>query len=470
MGIIRDWQDKLKPRDIKTKLLLLVSAANDDYIEVGGSEKKYENNAYIMIDTLIGEIYPTQKDEIISNIKYLLLGEQKQSFYFGEQLLNKIVMEDKRDFLRAVSKEIVDITKSEDKNSLNLNFVGGILSTLQFKEPELFNEFLSEFREQEYAILFVEMIRFIEVNNEILTTLLQFVKEDKIKVDNLLVLAYGPALNTIEEDSLISFVKEIYHINVDYNQIVAWKILYRYYLNYRDLSISLANTIIDFLINSTVVLLDENISYEVTHILEKLYQTSFVDKDELSRNIMNHYLETLKKDKNYRIERLIGENIKLLTKYTPILSWGLLSENLLTAEGLYKYRLNNILGDNFFKKDNSAIQNVPVEVLKDWAATSNEAPEILANIFPINVENEFIDYIINTYGKNEKVLRNIDRQLRTFSWSGSLIPYYEGLKDFYRKYLDSQQPINQWASKNIYYLDIEIQNEKVREEEEKLRF
>ena len=470
--IIRGWQDKLKPRDIKTKLLLLVSAANDDYIEVEGSENKYENNACLMIDKLLDEIYPVQKDEIISNIKNLLLGEQKQSFYFCKQLFNKIVTEDKKDFLRAVSKEIIDIAQSADKQSLNLNFVGGMLSTLQSKEPELFSEFLSEFRKQEYAILFVEMIRFIEVNDEILTTILKFVKESNIKVDKLLILSYGSALNTIEEDSLISFVREIYNINFDYNQIVAWKILYRYYLNYRDLSISLSNTIIDFLSDSTILLLDENISFEVTHILEKLYQTNFVDKDELSRNIMNHYLETLKKDKNYRIERLIGENIELLTKYTPILSWDLLSENLLTAEGLYKYRLNNILGNKFFKKNNSAIQNVPIGVLKNWATTNNEAPEILANIYPINAENEneFIDYIINTYGENEKVLRNIDRQLTTFSWSGSLIPYYERLKDFYRKYLDSQHPVNQWASKKIYYLDIEIQNEKLRDEEEKLGF
>lgn len=474
VDLIKSWEEKLQPKDIKTKIMLLVSSANDDYVETKDNESasKYQNATHIRIDGLIEEIYPRKMEELKTILSILLLGEQKQTFFFGKQLLNKMLSEEKEGFLELVFMKVKEIISSKDQQELNMNFLGGILNSLQLSEPDLLKEFLTELDNEQYAFVFIEMIRYIEVNEVILNSLLRHIRNSFITVDNLLVLAYGPALNNINEHDLIPFLKSIYELENGFNQVVAWKIYYRFYLINQEITRETSKYLSYLLGNSISILSNQNIFYEVNDILNKLYDLDFVDKKNLSRNILNTLLNLLSTNPDYNTTSLIGKYVGVVTKNTPKISWELLSSKLLEADGIYKYKLKDILGNGFFKEDFAAIQYISIEDLKEWSKIEENAPELLADIYPVNVdrEDDFIHYLIENYADNEMVLRNITRQLRTFSWSGSLIPYYEKLKGFYKRYSNGKPPIRKWALENIHYLDLEIKKEKIREEEEKLRF
>lgn len=474
VDLIKSWKEKLQPHDTITTIMLLVSNANDDYVENkdSSSGSKYQNATHTRINELIEDIYPRKMEELKSNLSILLLGEQKQTFFFGKQLLNKMLDEEKGKFLELVFTKIKETISSQGKQELNLNFLGGILNSIQLSDPALLKKFITQLDNTNDAFILVEIIRYIEVDKDILNSLLGQIRDSIITVDSLLALAYGPALNNISEDDLLPFLENIFKLGNGFNQVIAWKIYYRFYLNNQEITNQSSKCIVYFLENSISILSEHSISYEVIDILDKLYDSVFVNKDKLSRNMLNILLDMISKDIKYNTETLIGEYLEVITKNTPIVSWEVLSDKLLEAEGLYKYRLRNILGNGFFKEDLAAIQSISTETLKEWAKIEKKAPAILADIYPVNVdrENDFIHYLIEIYGEDEMVLRNIDRQLRTFSWSGSLIPYYEKLICFYKRYVSAKPPIKQWALRNIHYLGSEIKNERIREEEDKLRF
>lgn len=473
--LIRSWLVKLKPKDMKTKFLVLVSNANDDYREDNNNdrERKYYNASHTRIDKLIDDIYPSKLDEVIKNLEVLLLGRQLQTTYFGERMFNKMGTEEKKLILDLTFKKMKEILVTENKKDLNTNILGGFLSSLKVNGIELLKEFLINLDNAEYAWIYIDMIRYIDINKNTFNILLKHVQESNIEMDSLLTLAYGSALNNIDEDDLLAFLDSIYNLNVGFDQIVTWKIFYRLYLNSEKLSSKATRFLVRLLENSVAISINSQITYELIEILNKLYNSSSLDRETFSQNMLQLYLDIIAEGIEYKQETIIGKYIQLITINEPVVSWEILSKNILEAEGLYQYRLKNVVSTNFFNEDEVAIRNVPIAILKSWATSEEKAPEILAEIYPvkfvIDEEQDLIHYLIINHG-NETVLRNIDRQLRTFSWIGSLIPHYESLKKFYERYVTANTSLRNWALKNIHYLESDIDKERIREEEERLRF
>ncbi|MGX5515370.1 hypothetical protein [Bacillus cereus] len=478
VDLIKSWKEKLQPQDTITKIKLLVSNANNDYVENKdkGNGSKYRDAALDRVDELLEEIYPEKMDELTSILNTLLTGEQKQAFYFGKQLSNKMTDQERHSFLDLLYKEIQELIDSKGKQVVNMNFFGGILSSIQLNKPDLLKSFLAELDNTPYAHILGEIIRYIEVDREILNLLLKYVLEKIIDVDSLLSLAYGPALNDINEEDLMIFLVHLYELDEGFNEVVVWKIYYRYYLNNQEITPKQAESIVYFLENSLTILSEQSIFYEVREILAYLYKIEFVEKEKLSRKLLINLLDILSEKNNYDVKNVISGHIKIIIQHDPIIGWEIISDKLLEAEGVFKYSLIDVMGNGFFKNELALIQNVPIETLKEWADSDKKAAQILADIYPINTKNDkeedLVHFLIENYGEDEIVLRNIDRQLRNFSWIGSLIPYYEGLIRFYANYAKSQFQlhIRKWAVKNIYYLEETIKKEENREDEDKLRF
>ncbi|MFJ7941247.1 hypothetical protein ACIQYG_22605 [Peribacillus sp. NPDC096622] len=474
LGLIKSWEEQLQPQDTITKLKALVSNANSDYIEDkdGVSGSKYRDAALDRIDGLLEEVYPEKMEELKCNLNNLLIGEQKQAFYFGKQLSNKMAEEERGIFLDLVYAETQKLVTSKEVQIVNMNFLGGVLNSIQLNNPNLFKSFLTQLDTKEYAYILSEIIRYIEVDKNILCLLLECVQESRIEINSLLALAYGPAINNIEEDDLLAFLDSLYGLDQGFNQAVVWKIYYRYYLNNKEITPKTSRFIVHFLENSLAILSEQNIFYEVSEILIDLYKLEFVNNEELSQNLLINLLDVLNGKDNYSVKSLIEKYVEIIIESDPITSWKILSDKLLKAEGMFKYRLIDILGNGMFKEDLAPVRNIPIESLKEWAESDKRAAQILASIYPIEIDKEdnLIHFLIEYYGDDERVLSNIDRQLRTYSGWGSFIPHYEGLIEFYKKYINSQSHIRKWSLQNIRYLEEYIKREKIREEEDKLRF
>ncbi len=107
---------------------------------------------------------------------------------------------------------------------------------------------------------------------------------------------------------------------------------------------------------------------------------------------------------------------------------------------------------------------------------SEKAPVLLARMVPIFSKNKgswslhpLAKLLIDNFGYRSDVLLEIDRNLGTFSWSGSVIPYYEKQINIMEQILNhTNYNVHKWANKNIKSLRKEIASEKKREEEQDL--
>ncbi|MFD9364335.1 hypothetical protein ACFWAE_21090 [Priestia megaterium] len=473
LKIIMSWKKQLMPRDTINQIRLFVCNANSDYIEDKGNETKYRDAALDRINDFLDYLYPKHIEELKNNIHILLTGEQKQTFYFAKELSNRMNYEEKIEFLKLVDKEIKLLVFSEKIFSFNL--LGGVLYSLQSSHPDLLNDFLDELDSKKYSYILGEIIRYIEVDKRILNRLLHYVEREIISTESLLSLAYGPALNNISEDNLISFLEKLFRLQKGKNQVIIWKICHRYYLNNRRITPKFSSFIMDFFEELSILFLEKVAFYEIEDLLTQLYNLEEVNKEYLTEKLINNFFKVLEQKRTYAVDSNISEYLDTIIKYDPVKGWELISKKLLESEGLFKFRLVDIMSDTMSSGNPAPIQNVPIETLKHWATTNKKAPQILAEVYPVDVkvedrEKSLIHFLITEFGIDEIVLRNIDRQLRSFSWNGSLIPYYEGLISFYKFYNGSYAHIKQWANKNIRYLEAEIRREKIREDEEKLRF
>jgi hypothetical protein len=74
--------------------------------------------------------------------------------------------------------------------------------------------------------------------------------------------------------------------------------------------------------------------------------------------------------------------------------------------------------------------------------------------------------IIDEFGNNKDVLIHLSSNMGTFSWGGSLVPYYSSQVEMFEQLLDHQFPnVREWAESTISNLKIAVKNEKNRDEE-----
>lgn len=113
------------------------------------------------------------------------------------------------------------------------------------------------------------------------------------------------------------------------------------------------------------------------------------------------------------------------------------------------------------------------EVMKifDWCKNNNPlAPTRLAEQVPIFEENATWQPIafrlINEFGDIQDVLNNLDTNMGTFSWVGSIVPLLESQKEIFVQ--NQSHPIgnvSQWANLHLEYINKRIKDEKNRDEE-----
>jgi hypothetical protein len=75
-------------------------------------------------------------------------------------------------------------------------------------------------------------------------------------------------------------------------------------------------------------------------------------------------------------------------------------------------------------------------------------------------------FLLDAFGSSTKVLNSLDANFGTFSWSGSLVPYFERQRDVLLPYLDhANQTVRSWVAGRLDYINRTISDEKSRDME-----
>lgn len=464
------WSKWLQPDDFLDQLKLIVSIPPWSY------EKDDTGNHIDRADEKAKEfaLYTVQNhyNELLDNLKLILIGEQRKAYIFGYEVSNLI---DHSEFL--LSKIINTLQEIIDKKieNVNLSFIGGILASLQIKKPELVNNLLDEMSQcLPFSRFTVELTRFIKISERDLVRIMELLRAEKINVNALNIFSYGRALDNLTPDIMLRFISELIEYR-DEGCSVGWRILYAYTYGDVEKFRSLASIFKKLLLSPSIFINGKIDSYEVGEIARRLVQYKEDEIDSFNFSIANGVIESLKEKLDLDQTENLSRYINVLMESKWDFCWTVLSESLLSEDSLVVYNIINVLESGIVDERFWLLERVPYAILKNWCEEHEKGSELLSTVVPVLGDsvgkiNSFAHYLVSEYGHNEKVLRNISRRLNTFGWSGSLIPYYQEQMSIFKLFEHHNlSMVRDWASIHIERLIRAIDIEKQREEEDDLR-
>ena len=122
---------------------------------------------------------------------------------------------------------------------------------------------------------------------------------------------------------------------------------------------------------------------------------------------------------------------KLLSDF-PEVVWPSLGAAIVDDDVL-AFAMALVLGSRGFRRDDAPITSLPVEVLFSWCrAHSGAAPAFAARTLPVLIEqgddkvlHPTMGRLIDEFGEDEDMLAAIESNIRSYTWVGSLIGYYQ---------------------------------------------
>lgn len=179
-----------------------------------------------------------------------------------------------------------------------------------------------------------------------------------------------------------------------------------------------------------------------------------------------------KREFKYTLDLFLEPVVSTLLSHYRELTWPVFSDGLLSDDGYTEYNMN-LLFDSNREFGGKVLTVLPNDFLMKWCELNPEkTSEILANIInPLSGDSEspwhsVTRFLFEHYSAQPHILSIIASRMGPSSWTGSIVPHYEGQIEPLKKLLDHRKPeVRKWARDLIEGLQLAIQKEKQRDAE-----
>jgi hypothetical protein len=463
---LQEWMSLLTPSDLGDRLNLFVTMApyEQEQKEDGHFEDIAAKNAKLLAEELAADM-----DSIMPLIDNLLVGEQRQAYWFGKNLVESAGRWEP--LLSEVIKKIISIENP------NISFLLGILNGIFNLDTSEWNTIVKIFSDREnlnqyYAHALVTGNATIEQLN-CLTELIGQNKIEPVAANTFT----GRALEHLDYKGVAQFVKNLASIS-DNAAWIALDILSMYCHGDSEKWNNCKPTFREIVITLKLDKDDKKQGQLEMHhwhvVVKKLLQSEdAVFAIDITKQILASCTNRLNLGDLWHYVQPI---IRIIFQQHAKDVWPLFSEAIKNSAPLEEYRLMQLLdsGSSFDKKKPSVLSDLPDELLKEWCFQYPEtAPEFVARTTDVLLDavdkyqiSPRAKFLIDNFGDNEKVLSALSANLSSFGWSGSLVPYLqkeavalEALKDHKNK------NVKIWVNRRLDYLSKMIERETLRDEE-----
>ncbi|WP_062353811.1 hypothetical protein [Bacillus kwashiorkori] len=310
------------------------------------------------------------------------------------------------------------------------------------------------------------------LSNQDLLRILRLLREGKVNVNTLHAFSYGSVLDHLTPNVVLDFTSEI--IESDEEGIsVGWRILFMYVHDDDEKFKTLLSTFRKILHLPGLLTNGKIDCYEIQVVIKKLIYFND-DREHLVTSLTSEITNSFD-------GRLSLDQIRDLRSYVSILldsswehSWPVLSGALLSSDKTVVYNVIEILEPSMITEETWLLEKIPKEILEKWCKVHENGPEILSAIVPVMADRDeqrvnihpLSKYLVFEHGYSDRVLSNISRRLGTFSWSGSLIPFYTEQLSIFKSFKNHKlENVRVWAHAHIEGLTKQIDLERQREEE-----
>jgi hypothetical protein len=464
--------DSLKSEDVKDQLLLNVTQPEWFQFDKDDEENLIDRpkiNAEKFANRLIDE-----EIEWLSYLPNLLQGEQRQGFNFGYEL-GKRYPESKRIEFINLAFQSLDSIPEENRN---IDVIGGFIKGVNNDDinSDVLDRVLSIRELNKYAFY---LVRILDVNTNNLNRLFEIIDDTEITVSYFKSFQYGRALESLPTKEIIELCQKIEKYGIEGRWVVL-SLIFMYTLNdlnkwngckyYLVRLISDHNMIISTMEKSGID------SYHWSNCVEKLLNES--DSIDFAIAIANQIVEFCEVSPyNYSYETYIRIVLNILLEKYFDFTWPILGQGLIGNPMTYLH-MKNLLNPRNGSWEHPAKlfadQNHNLQILKWMRQNIDTAPKRIANMMPLQDKgatevkwHPFTKTVIDEFGNQERVLRELSANMGTFGSVGSSIPYYERQKKLLESLLDHPSyQVKEWAERMIDFTNEDILREKLNDEED----
>lgn len=408
------------------------------------------------------------------NLPMFYSGEQIFMFHFGHRLY-ELLKENSDRFEKFITLSLRSI-KTISKEERNVNVLGGFINKSNKEVRYRIYKLIYDYEGLSYLLFY--LLRLDKEGKNFDNLLFNLIDQNNCSIEYFNELKHGPMLHEYSVKELSEFSNKLFKYDKQGYAIV-FSIYFHLIINNKSLKKSLAPIFKKCIYNLGVNTKIRNRigSYKYTKIISDILEEK--SEGDFAVFINNEIIQSISLQENYHLDyeiQNIYESLMINHFYDvwPVLSNALLSVN---EDYIKFYGLKNILGSHIggVGRKVGVLFTGDIEAIFDWCRINKPlAPARLAELVPIfggsndNYQewNSLALKLINEFGNIKEVLINLNANMGTFSWSGSVVPLLEAKKNLFKKLITHElESVANWAKQNIINLDEEIKEERRRDEE-----
>jgi pimeloyl-ACP methyl ester carboxylesterase len=468
---LNGWSELLNPAnaDLSEKLKIVV-------IDPPWEHRESENGEYIDVAaenaTILAEELASNISEMTRHIELLLKGEQRQTQTFGYVI--GLSLDDPQNLVDLTLEKLISL---DDPNP---SFLLGLYRSIFQKSPELWQLNIDRLLQHERLVIhYPNCICTGKVQESHLNQLLTLIKDNKLSVNAANVLGYGRVTELLDSSEITKFCLQLSALGEEASW-TALNVIYMYCFNQKDHAVNLRDTLVELVL---AVPLHKGLRLHVTDmhhwhdLAERLLKTN---DTQFAIALTMQMIKATERDLDHSniwnyIKPLL---LQLMGDYAHVL-WPLFGDAILKANGRQRYWLQQLLD-----RENSLVSNlpsvlsaVPINQIIQWCSQHPEVGPIFVarclNIFETAMETRkpsilFVSLLEN-FGADQRVGAELEANMATRGWSGSLVPYLLDDKKILEPLLAHKNSnVRRWVSDHISNIDDQIFNETQRDAERDL--
>lgn len=463
---LTEWIHLLTPSCLSDRLKLYIT--NPPFEHEKGADGHYINVAAENSKALAIEL-SSDLDLIVPYLEQLLVGEQRQAYWFGTNLIQHA-----NNWQPFLLKTIEAVLKTD---SPNVNLLLGVLNGIYKITPDYWEEIIGKLIESDRLVQYYALfISSGEVSSAQLDKLVELIELQKIPPYSANVFSYGRPLEHLSTDIVSHFVLNLSDISNE-GAWVALEVLSMYCHGNHERFINCKPAFVEIVIAIKLDKKNKHSQLYVYHwsdVVEALLTsegnefaisiaTKIVESctDKLDYSDLLHYVKPITR----KLFKLYGREV-----------WPIFAEAIRLADPLKEYRLTQLLSsENLFdKKETSVLADLPDDLLQEWCLQEPDtAPEFVARATDVLLENgdnyqisPRAKFLLDNYAENDRVLSSLSANFGSFGWTGSLVPYYQkelAALETIKEHVSTK--VRDWVNRRIVYLNKMIDKETLRDEE-----
>lgn len=470
-AMVEKWEKQLQPKRFDKRLTLVVTeapwetrkTASGQYVDVAAEK------AAALADEATDKI-----DQLIPLLPQILVGSQRQAYPFGYRLCH--VSADPE----AIVFAALNTMESLDSSSVNPTLLTGMFAALHESHPALFEKAFAYVELREKLRPHISSItRASRLSQNHLERILRLIENGLLDPAALHGLSYGQGLDHINANFVSQFSDRL----VDLGREGAWAaldVLFMYAHGDADKWKGCRASFRRIALVPNMLFMDGTKQKVDSHAFGDVVEKLLKERDEeLAARISEEIVEVARQEKSrYELDHVLKPIVDvLLSKYREV-SWPVLAKGLL-EDGHTEFHLSNLLGSQFgIGEDPGLISKLDNDFLLRWCDVDpSRHPVLLAKMVDITErkKDEPIAFapiareLINRFGDNVDVLSALDANMGTYSWTGSLVPYYEEQITLVSPLLRHPNVrVREWAENMISYARRQARHEQDRDAEHEI--